>query len=68
MSATDLDVIKATILAELKAQGFTQADLANYLAVSPKHVNCVLKGRQPGTFAFIERMAHAVGLSVGVSR
>jgi transcriptional regulator with XRE-family HTH domain len=63
---SDLDAIKAAIRAALKADGATQIDLARCLGVTPKHVNCVLTGRQTGTFEFIEAMAHAVGLSVVV--
>jgi transcriptional regulator with XRE-family HTH domain len=60
--------IKAAIRAELKADGMTQADLAAYMGVSPKHVSQVLTGKVTGSMAFVERMASAVGLSLEVSR
>jgi transcriptional regulator with XRE-family HTH domain len=55
--------LKTAIRAELKADGCTQADLAWYLGITPKHVSQVLTGKVTGRFEMVERMAAAVGLS-----
>ena len=64
---SDLMAIKAVIRAELKADGCSQADLARYLGCSPQYVHRVLSGKQDGRPAFIESMAHALGLSLAVA-
>jgi transcriptional regulator with XRE-family HTH domain len=63
---SDLAAMKARIRAELRADGATQADLARHLGVSEKHVSAVLTGKQAGSPAFLEAMAHAVGLRLTV--
>ena len=63
MSAS-LDLIKAAIRAELKADGATQKDLARYLGITEKHVSQMLTGKVVGHLPLIERMAEAVGLTV----
>jgi transcriptional regulator with XRE-family HTH domain len=60
--------LKAAIRRELKADGCTQRDLARYLGLSEKHVSGVLSGRVVGAWGTLERMAAAVGLSVGVEQ
>jgi len=65
---TGLDAIKTAIRRELEADGCTQKDLARYLGISEKHVSGVLTGKVAGGLPLIERMAHAVGLTIGASR
>jgi transcriptional regulator with XRE-family HTH domain len=65
---TDLAAIKAAIRRELKADGCTQKDLARYLGISEKHMSQVLTGAVTGHLPLIERMAHAVGLTLEVTR
>ncbi len=67
MSGTDLAAIKAAIRRELKADGCTQKDLARYLGISEKHMSQVLTGVVVGHLPLIERMAHAVGLTLKVT-
>ncbi len=67
MSGTDLAAIKAAIRRELKADGCTQKDLARYLGISEKHMSQVLTGVVVGYLPLIERMAHAVGLTLKVT-
>ena len=58
--------LKRAIRAELKADGCTQADLAWYLGITPKHVSQMLTGTVAGRFELLERMAAAVGLESGI--
>lgn len=60
--------LKRAIRAELKADGCTQADLAWYLGITPKHASQVLTGTVVGRFEMLERMAEAVGLSPQFAR
>jgi transcriptional regulator with XRE-family HTH domain len=56
--------LRAAIRAELVADGATQADLADYLGVSAKHVSNVLTGAVEGSVRLLEDMAAAVGLTL----
>lgn len=60
--------IKQAIRDELEAAGMTQADLADYLGSSQKHVSQVLTGNVTGTFGFLARMAAACGLTITAVR
>lgn len=57
--------LKRAIRDELESSGFTQRDLAEYLGLSEKHVSQMLTGKVDGRFEVIEKMAGAVGLSLG---
>lgn len=58
--------LKRAIRRELKADGCTQADLAWYLGITPKHVSQMLTGSVDGRFELVERMAAAVGLEPSI--
>ena len=64
--STSLDLIKAAIRAELKADGATQKDLARYLGITEKHVSQVLTGKVKGDPEMLLALAAAVGLSLEV--
>lgn len=63
-----LDVIKEAIRTELKADGCTQKDLADYLGLSQKHVSQILTGKVQGSHDVIESMARALGLSLSTGK
>jgi transcriptional regulator with XRE-family HTH domain len=58
--------LRRRVVAHLRAQKATQIGLAEYLGVTPKHVNQILKGVTPGTSALLDRMAAAAGLEIVV--
>lgn len=51
----------------LKDHNSTQAALARYLNLSPKHVNQFLQGLVPGNPVLLTRIAAAVGLRITLS-
>lgn len=63
-----LAALKTAIRDELDASGCSQKDLATHLGMSEKHVSQVLTGKVTGTFGTLERMASAVGLTLGFRR
>ena len=58
--------LRAEVRARLKARHVTQASLAAYLGITPKHVNQVLRGHVTGSPDLLARMAEAVGLQIAI--
>ena len=58
--------LRQRVIAHLHATSATQIGLAEYLGVSPKHVNQILKGVIAGTPSMLDQMAAAAGLEIVV--
>jgi transcriptional regulator with XRE-family HTH domain len=56
--------LRQEIITRLRAQKSTQAALAAYVGITPKHVNQMLKGHISGTPEMLGAMAAAVGLRI----
>jgi predicted transcriptional regulator len=67
MTVYGMAAVRAAIKRELRADGCTQEDLADYLGVSQAHVSRALGGKYRLQFGaaqlpFVEAMAAAVGI------
>ena len=59
--------LRAQVRARLRAQHSTQAALAGYLGMSPKHLSQFLNGSVTGTPGLHGRVAEAVGLAIVIA-
>jgi transcriptional regulator with XRE-family HTH domain len=58
--------LRAEVSRRLRAQKATQIGLADYLGITPKHVNQLLRGHVTGTAEMLDALAGAVGLRITV--
>lgn len=61
-----LRCLREEVRARLRARRATQAALAAYLGISPKHMSQVLNGTVTGSPELHTRMAEAVGLEIRI--
>lgn len=58
--------LRAEVRARLEARHATQASLAAYLGITPKHLNQILGGHVNGSPVLLARIAEAVGLQIAI--
>ena len=51
----------AVIIERLEELGWTQADLAREMGVTPKHINQMLNGKATGSPGMLDFVAHTLG-------
>jgi len=58
--------LRTEVRTRLRARHVTQASLAAYLGISPKHINQILAGKVVGSPDLLARMAEAMGMEITV--
>lgn len=56
--------LRKAVRREIKIDGCTQKDLADYMGVTLKHANQMLMGKATGNIMLLDKMCEAVGLDL----